>query len=502
MANTIRLKRSALAGKIPATTDLTLGEIAVNTTDGKLYIKKSDGGEFIVEVGPVTSVANRTGAVTLVKADVGLSNVDNTSDAAKPISNATQAALDGKASSSHGHAIADVASLQSSLDAKAPLASAALTGTPTAPTPSQGNNSTRIATTAYVDTLGATKAASSHAHAVADVTNLQTSLDGKAAGTLDCCGCRRPAHGTRPGNRIPAQCRGRHHCPGQSGGERSLGGYQLTMAIRFVGGATAGYAGAFSGNSALALNAGLTGGTRSSVQQGDLVIAVLASAATVNATLSITSGYTLAGTELYSNGSNFDTNLRVAYKFMGATPDTSTTFGPSGATDSGKVTAVFVFSGVDPVTPLDAAVASATGAGQNYPDPGPITPVTSGAVILCIGAMSEGNGSAGLSNNGQYSTFSYVSGDDDNDIHLGLGIKMDWVGGAFDPAAFSGSGAENSGSWSALTIALRPAIPSGSVKVWTGSAWVAKPVKVWNGSTWVTKPLKRWNGVAWVTSNY
>lgn len=274
------------------------------------------------------------------------------------------------------------------------------------------------------------------------------------------------------------------------------------MAIRFVGGATAGYAGAFSGNTALALNAGLTGGTRSSVQQGDLVIAVLASAATVNATLSITSGYTLAGTELYSNGSNFDTNLRVAYKFMGATPDTSTTFGPSGATDSGKVTAVFVFSGVDPVTPLDAAVASTTGAGQNYPDPGPITPVTSGAVILCIGAMSEGNGSAGLSNNGQYSTFSYVSGDDDNDIHLGLGIKTDWAGGAFDPAAFSGSGAENSGSWSALTIALRPAIPSGSVKVWTGSAWVAKPVKVWNGSTWVTKPLKRWNGAAWVTSNY
>ena len=181
MANTIRLKRSSMAGKAPAVADLQLGEIAVNTTDGKLYLKKSDGGEFIVEVGPVTSVANRTGAVTLVKADVALSNVDNTSDAGKPISTATQAALDGKAGISHGHVIADVASLQSSLDAKAPLASAALTGTPTAPTPIQGNNSTRIATTAYVDTLGATKAASSHAHAIADVTNLQTSLDGKAA---------------------------------------------------------------------------------------------------------------------------------------------------------------------------------------------------------------------------------------------------------------------------------------------------------------------------------
>lgn len=45
---------------------------------------------------PVTSVNNKTGAVTLAKGDVGLGNVDNTSDANKPISNATQAALNNK----------------------------------------------------------------------------------------------------------------------------------------------------------------------------------------------------------------------------------------------------------------------------------------------------------------------------------------------------------------------------------------------------------------------
>ena len=180
MANTIRLKRSSLAGKVPATSDLALGELALNTTDGKLYLKKSDGGEFIVEVGPVTSVAGRTGAVALAKSDVGLGSVDNTSDTAKPVSTAAQSALDGKAAAVHGHAIADVTNLQTSLDAKAPLASPALTGTPTAPTQTQGNNSTRLATTAYVDTLGATKAASSHTHAISDVTSLQASLDAKA----------------------------------------------------------------------------------------------------------------------------------------------------------------------------------------------------------------------------------------------------------------------------------------------------------------------------------
>ncbi|NBW17901.1 MAG: hypothetical protein EBR82_59005, partial [Caulobacteraceae bacterium] len=51
----------------------------------------------------VTSVAGRTGDVTLAKSDVGLGNVDNTSDANKPISTATQTALDGKAASSHTH---------------------------------------------------------------------------------------------------------------------------------------------------------------------------------------------------------------------------------------------------------------------------------------------------------------------------------------------------------------------------------------------------------------
>jgi hypothetical protein len=49
---------------------------------------------------PVQSVAGRTGAVTLAKGDVGLGNVDNTSDASKPISTATQTALDGKVSTS------------------------------------------------------------------------------------------------------------------------------------------------------------------------------------------------------------------------------------------------------------------------------------------------------------------------------------------------------------------------------------------------------------------
>lgn len=51
MANTFRLKRSAVEGRVPAVGDLQLGELALNTFDGKLYAKKDNGTASIVEIG-------------------------------------------------------------------------------------------------------------------------------------------------------------------------------------------------------------------------------------------------------------------------------------------------------------------------------------------------------------------------------------------------------------------------------------------------------------------
>lgn len=66
---------------------------------GAVTITSTDLADFSTAASaaaPVQSVAGRTGAVTLAKSDVGLGNVDNTSDADKPVSTATQNALDGK----------------------------------------------------------------------------------------------------------------------------------------------------------------------------------------------------------------------------------------------------------------------------------------------------------------------------------------------------------------------------------------------------------------------
>ncbi len=82
-------------------TDVTLPEVSAGGDSGFLTgadKTKLDGIAAGAEVNTVDSVAGKTGAVSLVKGDVGLGNVDNTSDANKPISTATQTALAGKAS--------------------------------------------------------------------------------------------------------------------------------------------------------------------------------------------------------------------------------------------------------------------------------------------------------------------------------------------------------------------------------------------------------------------
>lgn len=89
MANTIILKRSSVAAKVPLATDLQVGELAINLADQKLFSKNASG--TVIEIGgAVSSVAGKTGAVTLVKGDVGLGSVDNTADAAKNVLSASK----------------------------------------------------------------------------------------------------------------------------------------------------------------------------------------------------------------------------------------------------------------------------------------------------------------------------------------------------------------------------------------------------------------------------
>lgn len=116
-----------------ATDPVRLGEVEDIVT-GLTGI--ASGGTVNQVLRKVSSNPYDTGWVTLDKTYIGLGNVDNTSDASKPVSTATQTAL----------------------DLKAPLASPSLSGAPTAPTAAPGTNTTQLATTAFVAAADALKA--------------------------------------------------------------------------------------------------------------------------------------------------------------------------------------------------------------------------------------------------------------------------------------------------------------------------------------------------------
>lgn len=137
MAVKIQVRRGSRAG-LPA---LAPGEYGLTTDTKELFIGGPDGNLQVPVLGsdgkvpagqlpdmnydPAGTAATEAGKVQtnltshtnnksnphgVTAAQVGLGNVDNTSDLSKPISTATQTALNGKANTSHTHAAGDITS--------------------------------------------------------------------------------------------------------------------------------------------------------------------------------------------------------------------------------------------------------------------------------------------------------------------------------------------------------------------------------------------------------
>ena len=65
MAQVLKLKRTAVSGKIPTTGNLELGELAMNTYDGRIFLKKDSGTPIVTEILTTNTENFITGSLKL-----------------------------------------------------------------------------------------------------------------------------------------------------------------------------------------------------------------------------------------------------------------------------------------------------------------------------------------------------------------------------------------------------------------------------------------------------
>ena len=114
----------------------------------------------------IAHIANKSNPHSVTKAQVGLGNADNTSDVNKPISSATQTALNGKSDKAHKHKTADISDMPTALPADGGNADTV-----------DGKHASYFAASNHTHTaadIGA--AASGHTHTKSQITDFPASL--------------------------------------------------------------------------------------------------------------------------------------------------------------------------------------------------------------------------------------------------------------------------------------------------------------------------------------
>ena len=217
--------------------------------------------------------------------------------------------------------------------------------------------------------------------------------------------------------------------------------------IQYVGGLTSGLTGA-TGTRNISL-AGI------SIQPNDMVIVAYERCGIIDKRATTISGYTTIAS-LFADNATEDSNLIVAYKFMGTIPDANVLIPRSGSTADAEAVAIHVWRGINTDNPLDVTAVTNTQPTSGIPNPPAITPVTERAIILVAAGTAHAGGTdtfgATYLNN-----FLTVGGNDDNDATVGMGW-LTWPGGAYDPAAWTFTQADSATySSNSVTFALRPA---------------------------------------------
>lgn len=159
------------AGKVPLASEVLQRETFYNVTDGKIFTK--NGSDGIVQMAPSMTEHNAkaptasptftgTPAAPTAAADDNSTKLATTAFVIGQAASATPA-MNGSAAVGTSLKYARGDHVHPTDTSRAPLASPAFTGTPTAPTAAAGTATTQIATTSFVATAVANLVASSPA---------------------------------------------------------------------------------------------------------------------------------------------------------------------------------------------------------------------------------------------------------------------------------------------------------------------------------------------------
>lgn len=226
----------------------------------------------------------------------------------------------------------------------------------------------------------------------------------------------------------------------------------------YVGGQVAGRT---NPTAALQVTFALTGGIDTVPRAGDFVlVSAVTGSAAGNPPMAVTvpTGYTPLG-QLNQSGVTADTSQNVSHKRMGATPDTTVTIPGTTNNAWGEAYSIQVWRGVDSLTPMDVTPVSAGGTGTGQPNPGAITPITPGAVIVICGGGAAGTGANYTAPTNYATDFLTAFGADTTDAMVGSGYWDGWTSGPEDPGTYGGGTTGTEDSWTAYTLALRPQAP-------------------------------------------
>lgn len=229
----------------------------------------------------------------------------------------------------------------------------------------------------------------------------------------------------------------------------------------YVGGKSVAIAGTTSDTTIGLKNGTLTGGIGANADTNDLILVAYAVGGVGAQTLTVDSANDLGLIKVaYTEAVNinrtektYDATLYAGWTILGATKSTVVVSGTGNAAYAGAV-CIQVWRNTDGTTPMDVTpvTTTAAGTGSNSPDAPAITPVTTGAVVVAIGALASQTVSTLTSS---MDNVVAVASTDTNSVTLAMASKK-WTSGAYDPPAFSGDTAGSQDSLCAASLAIRP----------------------------------------------